>query len=133
MNDMPSTSFEPMKPLVAALVRTNQALVGQFEKWVELRLDSLRAYVDLGLAQTKIALMTTDAQSASEFADSQFAVLSFVGYRMMEDGARWPTGEGTVSRKPIAWRGRMRWACCSRTDSRRGSGPAGAAGRTAFS
>ncbi len=86
MNDMPSTSFEPMKPFVAALVRTNQALVGQFEKWVELRLNSLRAYVDLGLAQTKIALMTTDAQSASEFADSQFAVLSFVGYRMMEDG-----------------------------------------------
>ena len=47
MNDMPSTSFEPMKPLVAALVRTNQALVGQFEKWVELRLDSPVSYTHL--------------------------------------------------------------------------------------
>lgn len=86
MNEIPSTSFEPMKPLVAALVRTNQAMVGQFEKWVELRMDSLRAYVDLGLAQTKIALKAADPHSLSEFADSQFAVLSFVGQRLMEDG-----------------------------------------------
>mgnify|MGYP003616212354 CR=1 FL=1 len=86
MNEIPGTGFEPMKPLVAALVRTHQAVVGQFEKWVELRMDSLRAYVDFGLAQTKIALVATDSRSAGEFADSQFAVLSFVGQRMMEDG-----------------------------------------------
>ncbi|MCO5760978.1 MAG: hypothetical protein NHG36_05640, partial [Chromatiaceae bacterium] len=44
------------------------------------------AYVDLGVAQVKVALKVTDPHSLHEFADSQFAVLSFVGHRMADDG-----------------------------------------------
>ncbi len=42
--------------------------------------------MDLGLAQVKVALKVTDPHSLHEFADSQFAVLSFVGHRMLDDG-----------------------------------------------
>jgi phasin family protein len=94
MNEMPATVFEPIKPLFTALARTNQVMVGQFEKWVALRMDSLKAYVDLGLAQAKVALKVTDPHSLHEFSDSQFAVLSFVGHRIIDDGralAEWGT------------------------------------------
>lgn len=86
MNEMPATVFEPLMPLVASLAKTNQVMVGQFEKWVALRMDSLKAYVDLGLAQVKVALKVTDPHSLHEFSDSQFAVLSFVGHRVVDDG-----------------------------------------------
>ena len=86
MNEMPATVFEPIKPLIASLARTNQVMVGQFEKWVALRMDSLKAYVDLGLAQARVALKVTDPHSLHEFSDSQFAVMSFVGHRIMDDG-----------------------------------------------
>ncbi|HHW77994.1 MAG TPA: hypothetical protein GX399_13365 [Xanthomonadaceae bacterium] len=85
MNEISVTALEPFKPLFASLTRTNQAVVGQLEKWVALRMDSLRAYVDLGLAQVKVALKVTDPHSLHEFTDSQFAVLSFVGHRMLDD------------------------------------------------
>ncbi len=85
MNEMPAVIFEPIKPWVTSLTRANQMIVGQLEKWVALRLDSLRAYVDLGLAQAKVALKVTDPHSLHEFTDSQFAVLSFVGHRMVDD------------------------------------------------
>lgn len=49
------------------------------EKWVALNMDSWKAYVDLGMAQAKVVLKVHDTQSLNEFADSQFAVLSFVG------------------------------------------------------
>ena len=82
MNEISVTALEPFKPLFASLTRTNQAVVGQLEKWVALRMDSLRAYVDLGLAQVKVALKVTDPHSLHEFTDSQFAVLSFVRQRL---------------------------------------------------
>ena len=86
MNEMPATVFEPIKPVFTSLARTNQVMVGQLEKWVALRVDSLRAYVDLGLSQLKVALKVTDPHSLHEFSDSQFAVFSFVGHRMLDDG-----------------------------------------------
>lgn len=85
MNEMP-VAFESFKPLVASLARTNQLVVGQFEKWVALQIDSLKSYVDLGVAQVKVALKVTDPRGLQEFADSQFAVLSFVAHRMVDDG-----------------------------------------------
>lgn len=61
-------------------------MVGQSEKWVTLGMNSFKAYVDLGLAQAKVALKVTNLHGAHEFSDSQFAVCSFVGHQMMEDG-----------------------------------------------
>jgi len=85
MNEMPAAMFEPTKPFVAALTRTHQLMVGQLEKWVALRMDSLKAYVDLGLAQVKVAAKVTDPHNLHEFSDSQFAVVSFVGHRLLDD------------------------------------------------
>ncbi|CDI02006.1 hypothetical protein BN873_230021 [Candidatus Competibacter denitrificans Run_A_D11] len=86
MNDMPVPFFEPMRPAIASLAKTNQVVIGQWEKWLTLGMSSFKAYVDLGLAQAKVALKVTDPRSAHEFSDSQFAVLSFVGHQMMDDG-----------------------------------------------
>lgn len=86
MNDMPVPFFEPMRPVVDSLAKTNQVMVGQWEKWLTLGMNSLKAYVDLGLAQAKVALKVTNPHAAHEFSDSQFAVLNFVGHQMMDDG-----------------------------------------------
>lgn len=86
MNEMPAAFVGSLQPLVASVARTNQFMVGQLEKWVALQVDSLKAYVDLDVAQVKVALKVTDPHSLHEFADSQFAVLSFVGHRMADDG-----------------------------------------------
>lgn len=94
MNQMPAAVIEPFQPLVESAARTNQVLVGQLEKWIGLQMDSLKAYVDLGVAQLKVALKVTDAHSLHEFADSQFAVLSFVGHRMVDDGRAMATWGG---------------------------------------
>jgi phasin family protein len=82
MNEMPAVIGE----WVAPLQRTNQFLVQRLEQWAALQMESLKAYVDLGVAQCKVALKVTDPHSLHEFVDSQFAVLSFVGHRMMDDG-----------------------------------------------
>ncbi len=77
---------------IAPLQRTNQFVVERVEQWTALRMDSLRAYVDLGVAQFKVALKVTDPHGLHEVADSQCAVLSFVGHRMLDDGwmlAKW--------------------------------------------
>lgn len=75
-----------MDKWVAPSRRTNQFMVERVERWTLLRMDSLRAYVDLGVAQFKVALKVTDPHGLREVADSQFAVLSFVGHRMLDDG-----------------------------------------------
>ena len=71
---------------IAPWRRTNQFLAERVEQWTAMQMDSLRAYVDLGVAQIKVALKVTDPHSLHEFTDSQFAVLSFVGHRLMDDG-----------------------------------------------
>lgn len=86
MNEMPAKFAEPFGPWVTALIRTNRFMVEQVEKAVTLQVDSLKGYVDLGIAQIKVAFKVTDPHSLHEFTDSQFAVLSFVGHRMLEDG-----------------------------------------------
>jgi phasin family protein len=86
MNEISTTWVAPLKPWVAPLARFNQFVVDQIEQWTVLRMESLKAYVDLGVAQTRVALKITDPRSLHEFADSQFAVLSFVGHRVLEDG-----------------------------------------------
>ena len=70
---------------VVPLRRTNQFLTERMEQWAAMQMDSLKAYVDLGVAQIKVALKVTDPHSLHDFTDSQFAVLSFVGHRMMDD------------------------------------------------
>ena len=70
----------------APLQRTNRFVTDRLGQWATLQMDSLKAYVDLGVAQFKVALKVTDPHSLHEFTDSQFAVLSFVGHRMMDDG-----------------------------------------------
>ena len=71
---------------VAPLQRTNQLVAERVEQWTAMQMESLKAYVDLGVAQVKVALKVTNPHSLHEFTDSQFAVLSFVGHRMMDDG-----------------------------------------------
>ena len=82
MNEMTAGFEQWMTPLK----RTNQFMVERLERWAALQMDSLRAYVDLGVAQCKVALKVTDPHNLHEFTDCQFAVLSFVGHRMMDDG-----------------------------------------------
>ena len=77
---------EPFRPWIVSLTRANQFVAEQLDSWVRYRMDSLRSYVDLGVAQTKVALKVTDLGSLREFADSQFAVASFVGHRVIDDG-----------------------------------------------
>ena len=86
MNEMPAVGCEPIDRAICSMARTNQVVVGQFEKWVGLRMDSFKAYVDLGLAQAKVMLKVNDSRSFNEFLDSQFAVLSFVSHQMVDDG-----------------------------------------------
>jgi phasin family protein len=86
MNEKPIRFADPFGPWVTVLTRTNRFMVEQLEKAVALRMDSLKAYVDLGVSQVKVALKVTDSHSLHEFTDSQFAVLSFVGHRMLDDG-----------------------------------------------
>jgi len=85
MNEMPVGFSAPLRPLVEPLTKVNRFMISQLEKGVALGLDSLRAYVDLGVAQVKVALKVNDPHGLHEFADSQFAVLSFVGHRMLDD------------------------------------------------
>lgn len=70
----------------APLQQTNQFVAERVEQWTKMQMESLKAYVDLGVAQVKVALKVTDPHSLHEFTDSQFAVLSFVGHRMMDNG-----------------------------------------------
>lgn len=67
------------------MARTNQVVVGQLEKLVEARMDSFKAYVDLGLAQAKVLLRVDDSHSCNEFVDGQFAVSSFISHQMVDD------------------------------------------------
>lgn len=85
MNEKSAVFAEPIQPLLTSMTRANQMAVSQAEKWVALQMDSLRSYVDLAVAQVKVALKVTGPHSLHEFADSQFAVLSFVGHRMIDD------------------------------------------------
>jgi phasin family protein len=61
-------------------------MVEQLERAATLRMESLQGYVDLSVAQVKVAFKVTDPHSLYEFTDSQLAVLSFVGHRMLDDG-----------------------------------------------
>ena len=79
-------SFALLAKWFAPWQRTNQFLTERVEQWTAMQMDSLKAYVDLGVAQIKVALKVTDPHSLHEFTDSQFAVLSFVGHRVMDDG-----------------------------------------------
>lgn len=85
MNEIPVRLCAPFGPLVEPLTKVNRFMISQLEKGVALGLDSLKAYVDLGVAQIKVALKVADPHGLREFADSQFAVLSFVGHRMLDD------------------------------------------------
>ena len=85
MNEKSVTFNTMCGSLVEPLTQVNRFMVAQLEQGVMLGLDSLRAYVDLGVAQVKVALKVTDTHRLQEFADSQFAVLSFVGHRVLED------------------------------------------------
>ena len=85
MNEQSAAVAAPFKPWLTSLTRFNRFTVGRIEQWVALQMDSLRAYVDLGVAQTRVAFKVTDPHSLHEFADSQFAVLSFVGHRLIDD------------------------------------------------
>jgi phasin family protein len=85
MNEMPAGLGEPLKSAVEPMTKFNRLIGSQMEKWVALSMDSLKAYMDLGVAQVKVVLKVHDARGLSEFADSQFAVWSFVGHRMLDD------------------------------------------------
>lgn len=81
MNQMPAFVEE----WVSAFKRTNQFVAARWEQWAGLQMESLKAHADLGLSQVKVALKVSDLRNLREFADSQFAVMSFVGHRMMDD------------------------------------------------
>jgi phasin family protein len=85
MNEMPAGLGQPLKPFIEPMTKFNQMTGSQIEKWVALSMDSLKAYMDLSMAQVKVILKVHDSKSLSEFADSQFAVLSFVGHRILDD------------------------------------------------
>ncbi|MCB1770197.1 MAG: phasin family protein [Candidatus Competibacteraceae bacterium] len=85
MNEMPAGSGEPLKLFVEPMTKLNRLIGSQMEKWVALSMDSFKAYMDLGVAQAKVVLKVHDARGLSEFADSQLAVWSFVGHRMLDD------------------------------------------------
>ena len=78
--------FALLAKWIAPLQRTNQFFAERVEQWTAMQMDGLKAYMDLGVAQCKVALKITDPHSLHEFTDSQFAVLSFVGHRVMDDG-----------------------------------------------
>lgn len=102
MNEISAAWVNPLQPWVASLTRFNQFMVGQAEQWASLQMGSLKAYVDLGVAQIRVALKVTDPHSLSEFADSQFAVLSFVGHRVLDDGralAEWSNNYQTQANR----------------------------------
>jgi len=86
MSAMSARFAEPFGYWVTALTRTNRLMVEQLEKAVTLQMDSVKAYVDLGVSQVKVAFKVTDPHSLHEFTDSQCAVLSFVGHRVLDDG-----------------------------------------------
>jgi len=85
MNEIPAKLGQPLKPFIEPIAQFNQLTSSQIEKWVVLSMDSLKAYMDLGLAQARVALKVRNAQNFNEFVDSQSAVLSFVAHRMVED------------------------------------------------
>jgi phasin family protein len=86
MNEMSAGFADPFRPWVKALTRINRLMVEQLEKAGTLRMESMKGYVELGVAQVKIALRVSDPHSLHDFTDSQFAVLSFVGHRILDDG-----------------------------------------------
>ena len=58
MNEMPVGLSESL--LVKPVAKANRFMVSQAGKAVALGLDSLQAYVDLGVAQVKVALKVND-------------------------------------------------------------------------
>lgn len=86
MNALLASGTAPFEPWITSSTRTNQLAANQMEKWVTLQMDKLRAYVDLSVSQAKVAFKITDPHGLYEFVDSQFAVLSFVGHRVADDG-----------------------------------------------
>lgn len=95
MSETPLAFIEQFRSFLAPLTKANQFLIERIEKLVTLQMDSVKVYTDLGLSQIKVALKATDSDSAHDFLDSQFAVLSFIGHRVLDDGralAEWSTG-----------------------------------------
>ena len=83
-----------LEPWIAPWQRTQRFAIGRMEQWAAMHMESLKTYIDLGVTQLKVAAKVTGPHSLSEFNDSQYAVLSFVGHRMMDDGrmlAEWST------------------------------------------
>ena len=83
-----------LAPWIAPWQRTNRLVMDRMEQWATMQMESLKTYIDLGLTQIKVASKINDSRSLSEFNDSQYAVLSFVGHRIMDDGrmmAEWAT------------------------------------------
>ncbi len=85
MNEKSAEANVPFQPLVESLTRANRFLLSRMEKGIALSRDTMTAYVDLGLAQIKVAAKVSDPHSLHAFADSQLAVLSFVGHRLFDD------------------------------------------------
>lgn len=79
-------SMNIVEPWAIAWQRTGRFMTERMEQLAALRMESLKAYIDLGVSQMKVAAKISNPRSAGEFSDSQYAVLSFVGHRVFDDG-----------------------------------------------
>ena len=77
--------FNALQPGVRLVVKARQEGVAQWESLVALQMNSLRAYVDLGLAQCRVAAQISSPQDLCEALDSQIAVFSFLSHRLLDD------------------------------------------------
>ena len=97
--------FNALQPGVRLAVKARQEGVAQWESLVALQMNSLRAYVDLGLAQYRVAAQISSPQDLCEALDSQIAVFSFLGHRLQDDSrALLEWQQSTLARSYALWR-----------------------------
>ena len=76
---------EQAQPLLAPVLKANKLAVANLEKVVNVQMEALNAYVNLGLGQLKAAIEVSNTEELHAFFNSQAEVAGAVRQRMLND------------------------------------------------
>lgn len=83
--EMISKVIEPNQAFLAPLVNTNKLVVNHLEKVLDLQMNALQFYMDIGVDRLKAAAEVDDWGSLQDFLAGQFEVAVTMAQKMMDD------------------------------------------------
>lgn len=83
--EMISKVIEPNQAFLAPLVNTNKLVVNHLEKVLDLQMNALQFYMDIGVDRLKAAAEVDDWGSLQDFLSGQFEVAVTMTQKMMDD------------------------------------------------